>query len=118
MTVPRAGADPPGRSWDRGPRGGPPERGSQEPRRPARRATGPSRGPYLSVARPLSARSTALSTGANIGVPRPSHHPVPCHAVGGFLTGSRSEEHTSELQSRENLVCRLLLKNKNYSVQA
>src|SRR5690606_40336163 len=25
----------------------------------------------------------------------------------------RSEEHTSELQSRENLVCRLLLGNKN-----
>src|SRR5690606_40970753 len=25
------------------------------------------------------------------------------------LTGHRSEEHTSELQSRENLVCRLLL---------
>src|SRR5690606_41792662 len=27
-------------------------------------------------------------------------------------TGSRSEEHTSELQSRENLVCRLLLEKK------
>src|SRR5690606_41700590 len=27
----------------------------------------------------------------------------------GSGTGSRSEEHTSELQSRENLVCRLLL---------
>src|SRR5690606_42101208 len=26
---------------------------------------------------------------------------------------SRSEEHTSELQSRENVVCRLLLENKN-----
>src|SRR5690606_40758542 len=25
---------------------------------------------------------------------------------------SRSEEHTSELQSRENIVCRLLLENK------
>ena len=25
----------------------------------------------------------------------------------------RSEEHTSELQSRENLVCRLLLEKKN-----
>src|SRR5690606_40807299 len=28
-------------------------------------------------------------------------------------TLSRSEEHTSELQSRENLVCRLLLEKKN-----
>src|SRR5436309_12088410 len=27
----------------------------------------------------------------------------------------RSEEHTSELQSRENLVCRLLLEKKNKS---
>src|SRR5690606_41123168 len=27
--------------------------------------------------------------------------------------GWRSEEHTSELQSRENLVCRLLLEKKN-----
>src|SRR5690606_39409206 len=27
---------------------------------------------------------------------------------------SRSEEHTSELQSRENLVCRLLLEIKNW----
>src|SRR5690606_42055178 len=28
------------------------------------------------------------------------------------LKGHRSEEHTSELQSRENLVCRLLLEKK------
>src|SRR5690606_40422522 len=31
----------------------------------------------------------------------------------GRVHGSRSEEHTSELQSRENLVCRLLLEKKN-----
>src|SRR5690606_39820928 len=29
------------------------------------------------------------------------------------LGDARSEEHTSELQSRENLVCRLLLEKKN-----
>src|SRR5690606_40548902 len=29
------------------------------------------------------------------------------------LAQGRSEEHTSELQSRENLVCRLLLEKKN-----
>src|SRR5690606_42136663 len=28
----------------------------------------------------------------------------------------RSEEHTSELQSRENLVCRLLLEKKKYTL--
>ena len=31
---------------------------------------------------------------------------------GGFRLMSRSEEHTSELQSRTNLVCRLLLRKK------
>src|SRR5690554_7786992 len=30
----------------------------------------------------------------------------------GFLPTSRSEEHTSELQSRPHLVCRLLLEKK------
>src|SRR5690606_39804617 len=30
----------------------------------------------------------------------------------------RSEEHTSELQSRENLVCRLLLEKKNKSIHS
>src|SRR5690606_40849246 len=29
---------------------------------------------------------------------------------------ARSEEHTSELQSRENLVCRLLLEKKNNKI--
>src|SRR5690606_39821776 len=32
--------------------------------------------------------------------------------VGEVVIGDRSEEHTSELQSRENLVCRLLLEKK------
>src|SRR5690606_40012846 len=48
-----------------------------------------------------------------------------CRAGGGLAAGgrarssvphpgaARSEEHTSELQSRENLVCRLLLEKKN-----
>src|SRR5690606_40986775 len=30
----------------------------------------------------------------------------------------RSEEHTSELQSREKLVCRLLLEKKNYATHS
>src|SRR5690606_39395981 len=33
------------------------------------------------------------------------------------IFASRSEEHTSELQSRENLVCRLLLEKKNKKKQ-
>src|SRR5690349_23341740 len=31
---------------------------------------------------------------------------------GGVAVGNRSEEHTSELQSRRDLVCRLLLEKK------
>src|SRR3712207_8566240 len=39
--------------------------------------------------------------------------PVPRHGS----TDQRSEEHTSELQSRQYLVCRLLLeKKKNYTI--
>src|SRR3712207_8506940 len=33
----------------------------------------------------------------------------------GFVADLRSEEHTSELQSRQYLVCRLLLEKKNTS---
>src|SRR2546430_2978216 len=33
-----------------------------------------------------------------------------------FQKGPRSEEHTSELQSQSNLVCRLLLEKKKYNV--
>src|SRR5690606_39641703 len=32
-----------------------------------------------------------------------------------LIIKARSEEHTSELQSRENLVCRLLLEKKKYT---
>src|SRR2546430_10718768 len=35
------------------------------------------------------------------------------NAVTTFSPGLRSEEHTSELQSQSNLVCRLLLEKKN-----
>src|SRR5436305_9252663 len=42
----------------------------------------------------------------------PGPHPVLLHVHGGPY--SRSEEHTSELQSRPHLVCRLLLEKKNY----
>src|SRR2546430_8691875 len=34
---------------------------------------------------------------------------------GAYLGEERSEEHTSELQSQSNLVCRLLLEKKKHS---
>src|SRR3712207_8499044 len=46
------------------------------------------------------------------------HHPVDrVHLEPGVVTGEtgvRSEEHTSELQSRQYLVCRLLLEKKTH----
>src|SRR5436305_12042135 len=39
--------------------------------------------------------------------------PKSVEAPGGRVVSLRSEEHTSELQSRPHLVCRLLLEKKN-----
>src|SRR3712207_7098488 len=51
-------------------------------------------------------RAGEPSRGAGVGAGNPGDHP---------LHRTRSEEHTSELQSRQYLVCRLLLeKKKNY----
>src|SRR3712207_8941236 len=38
----------------------------------------------------------------------------PCPMCTGAIIQSRSEEHTSELQSRQYLVCRLLLEKKKH----
>src|SRR5688572_32451148 len=38
-------------------------------------------------------------------------------AVGRSLSAGRSEEHTSELQSQSNLVCRLLLEKKKQKLR-
>src|SRR5688572_7014720 len=38
------------------------------------------------------------------------------HAQHGFVGAARSEEHTSELQSQSNLVCRLLLEKKKKQI--
>src|SRR5690606_41923357 len=42
-----------------------------------------------------------------------SHPGLPYGQSRSEWAKTRSEEHTSELQSRENLVCRLLLEKKN-----
>src|SRR2546430_9958496 len=45
---------------------------------------------------------------------------LPCDAMvtprTSAKTGQRSEEHTSELQSQSNLVCRLLLEKKKHQI--
>src|SRR2546430_11683560 len=61
----------------------------------------------LPISRPAPAGCTGAPARAR---PIPGRRaPRPC----GSTTTKRSEEHTSELQSQSNLVCRLLLEKKN-----
>src|SRR5262249_59696506 len=48
---------------------------------------------------------------------RPGWH-IECSAMSEAHLGERSEEHTSELQSLTNLVCRLLLEKKKTKVHS
>src|SRR5260221_2432469 len=61
--------------------------------------------PYTTLFR---SRHNALPAEPGGGAPL---HPVELERRVGFL-GERSEEHTSELQSHSDLVCRLLLEKK------
>src|SRR5690606_39679677 len=56
-----------------------------------------------------SSSSIINSTSSGSLVPRPEKNLMPLSLCG---LCERSEEHTSELQSREKLVCRLLLEKK------
>src|SRR5207302_2325660 len=58
------------------------------------------------VGRPPASRRTSICCQFT-----PRCMPVPSALLAASLA-ARSEEHTSELQSRENLVCRLLLEKK------
>src|SRR2546422_6941996 len=66
-----------------------------------------SRCPYsISVGRSSGGSSLPLQSG------QCSPQPSPDHRIRTGLRRARSEEHTSELQSRLHLVCRLLLEKK------
>src|SRR3712207_8832171 len=90
--------------------------------------------PYTTLFRSRSSQGTKLSggeqqmlaiarvlrTGARIILldePTEGLAPVIVQRIGDVLVAlkKRSEEHTSELQSRQYLVCRLLLEKKNLS---
>src|SRR5258707_3486765 len=67
--------------------------------------------PYTTLFRSRAASPAASLTGIP-GIAEPTPRAQPSHQ-------SRSEEHTSELQSRQYLVCRLLLeKKKKFGVDA
>src|SRR5687767_15225712 len=64
---------------------------------------------------PAGARAPRTALGDPLGgrgVPPPYRHPLPYFRRTGARRRSRSEEHTSELQSLAYLVCRLLLEKK------
>src|SRR2546427_3023787 len=74
--------------------------------------------PYTTLFR--SPRATARTSGDEVVAPRAASRRCrrvrPTRRRGAPSLRRRSEEHTSELQSQSNLVCRLLLekkKNKN-----
>src|SRR5207253_10712991 len=64
----------------------------------------------LHDALPICPRSTAPRADTRWSSPAPK-----CCRAGG-PESDRSEEHTSELQSRGHLVCRLLLEKKKFSL--
>src|SRR2546422_4519206 len=66
--------------------------------------------PYTTLFRSLFAVGGVLSF---IGLKRAFGRPQQYRGkIAGPILGTRSEEHTSELQSRLHLVCRLLLEKK------
>src|SRR3712207_8512502 len=78
--------------------------------------------PYTTLFRSFHRRGIARSRGGSTSPPYPgvdgySGLAPPAAASGGgdgdgVVAADRSEEHTSELQSRQYLVCRLLLEKK------
>src|SRR5690606_42154329 len=83
---------------------------------PLRSRPGSTLFPYTTLFRPAGRGGSSLSrrtTGALSRLDRLRQADDEGRAlVRRAFTADRSEEHTSELQSRENLVCRLLLEKK------
>src|SRR2546427_6946987 len=67
--------------------------------------------PYTTLFRSQTARSPAPAAAGSAPRNRPARAPGPPRPEPGGRA-PRSEEHTSELQSQSNLVCRLLLEKK------
>src|SRR3989442_5664650 len=72
-------------------------------------ATSPTRGAAAGTTR---SRAPGAKVGTIDELPHTTHAPSPCSTRSVRSSATRSEEHTSELQSRPHLVCRLLLEKK------
>src|SRR3712207_8664551 len=84
-------------------------------RRPPRSTLFPYTTLFRSCALGLVAASAVPSAGQSLTSPQPFADIVDEIRIGIHAHDVRSEEHTSELQSRQYLVCRLLLEKKNNS---
>src|SRR5207249_11101822 len=69
--------------------------------------------PRRELARPLRWRASSTTTFRNASRPRTGRRSIISISTSPMARSRRSEEHTSELQSRFDLVCRLLLDKKN-----
>src|SRR3712207_8894422 len=68
---------------------------------------------FAGLPRILAIGGDEKTRGARTPVKVVHETPLSVMLDGGNQVGYRSEEHTSELQSRQYLVCRLLLEKKN-----
>src|SRR5258708_14362445 len=82
-------------------------------RRPPRSTLFPYTTLFRSVRSTPSTASSAATT-PSPARPPPGGPPALRGVFGRVLAANRSEEHTSELQSPDHLVCRLLLEKKKY----
>src|SRR5690349_22180747 len=73
--------------------------------------------PYTTLFRSITTTFPAASSPRSLQMPlaNPDLQISETSPLSSFVSGTvaRSEEHTSELQSRRDLVCRLLLEKKN-----
>src|SRR3712207_8373809 len=76
------------------------------------------RRPPRSTLFPYTTLFRAPETAAALQLILPSLVPPRSYATCRFNSIHRSEEHTSELQSRQYLVCRLLLEKKNSNIKS
>src|SRR5690242_20992657 len=71
--------------------------------------------PYTTLFRSPSCAGRTTALGRHVAHQRRDLGARPGHPGGDVSSTARSEEHTSELQSHVNLVCRLLLEKKKYT---
>src|SRR3954465_16093608 len=73
---------------------------------------------FLMIRRPPRSTLFPYTTLFRSAARRAGRHEHAVEADAGAWSSARSEEHTSELQSHDNLVCRLLLEKTKYKQES